>query len=362
MKVSDLILKGSVFKRKDGRWTGSVAVKDISGKWKKKYVYGETKKETTRKLNDLIYKLENNLFKDNQATTFNSLLLEWYKIHSPKLAETTKSLYKMYIDKHINPLIGHIKIKDLKPNTLDKFYNKKLETLSPNTVIKLHKLIHIALNYAVKNDLMATNISDNVSLPKQKKYKPQIYDEENFKKLLNAVTGTFDEIPILLAGVVGLRRGEIFGLRWRDVDFKKSTLTIEETKVRWDKYMIKDPKSEASNRVLKVPAFLIQVLKEYLDTLSIVPERICEKYRPDSYTKRFKRLLTNFNLPKTRLHDLRHYNAVIMLKYHIPDKVASERLGHSQTVLRTTYQHVLKDMHQEAADTIEAVFLDNINK
>lgn len=350
-------MKGSVFKRKDGRWTGSVAVKDNNGKWKKKYVYGDSKKETTRKLNDLIYKIENNLYKDSDNTTFASLLIEWHKIHSPKIAETTKALYNMYIEKHIVPEIGHIKLKDLKPNTLDKFYNKKLETLSPNTVIKFHKLIHVALNYAVRNDLMATNISDNVSLPKAKKYKPKIYDEESFHKLLTYVEGTFDEIPILLAGVVGLRRGEIFGLRWRDIDFKRNTLAIEETNVRWDKYIIKDPKSEASNRVLKVPSFVIQVLKNYLDSLTVIPERVCEKYRPDAYTKRFKKLLIKHDLPIVRLHDLRHYNAVIMLKYNISDKVASERLGHSQAVLRSTYQHVLKDMHQEAADTIESAFL-----
>lgn len=350
-------MRGSVFQRKDGRWTGSVAIKDINGKWKKKYVYGDSKKETNRKLNDLIYKIENNLFKNSDNTTFGSLLIEWHKIHSPKLAETTKALYNMYIEKHIIPEIGHVKLKNLKPNTLDKFYNKKLETLSPNTVIKLHKLIHVALNYAVKNDIIAINISDNVSLPKQKKYKPQIYDEKNFRNLLVAVEGTFDEIPILLAGVVGLRRGEIFGLRWRDINFKNNTIAIVETNVRWDKYIIKDPKSESSNRVLKVPKFLLQVLKNYLETLPIIPERVCEKYKPDAYTKRFKNLLEKYALPKTRLHDLRHYNAVIMLKYNIPDKVASERLGHSQTILRSTYQHVLKDMHQEAADTIENVFL-----
>lgn len=359
-------MKGSVFKRKDGRWAGSVAVKDEYGKWTKKYVYADkdrnTKKEAQKKLNNLIYKLEHNLYTDNNHTSFESFLNEWLKIRSPKLAKTTIPLYKMYIKKHIGPEIGHVKLMNLKPNTLDKFYNKKLETLSPNTVIKFQKMIHVALNYAVKNELVPRNVSDYVDLPQKKEFQPQIYDEEKFCNLLNSVYGMFEEIPILLASVAGLRRGEIFGIRPIDLNFKKNTISIVETEVRWDNYVIKDPKSKRSKRVIRVPKFLMQVIKNYLDTLDVIPERVCSKYRPDSFSKRFKRLLEIHELPPTRLHDLRHYNAVIMLKYNIPDTVAAERLGHSQNVLKTTYQHALKDMHEEAADVIDNVFSSARNR
>ncbi|MCT4543522.1 MAG: site-specific integrase [Vallitalea sp.] len=351
-------MKGTTYKRKDGRWVGCADLGIIDNKRKRKYVYATTQKEARRKLNKLIYQIENNLYKNSDNTTFYSFLNEWYKIHSPKIATTTGNLYKMYIEKHINPEIGNIKLKDLKPVVFDRFYNSKMKSLSPNTIIKLHKLIHLSLNYAVKNDLLATNPSNNVTLPKKTKYTPNIYTEEDFNNLLKIVHGTFDEIPIMLAGVLGLRRGEVFGLRWTDIDFKKRTISISNTLVRWDEYLEKDPKTDMSKRTIIVPEFLLKILKDYLSTLSVVPEKICDKYKPDSYSKRFKRLLIKNELPIIRFHDLRHYNAIIMLKYGISDKVAAERLGHSQiSTLKEIYQHTLKDMHEDAANTLENAFI-----
>jgi len=291
------------------------------------------------------------------------MLNKWYTIHKPKLAVTTASLYKMYLDKHIIPVIGAVKLKDLKPMVLDEFYNKKLEEvydvknnkkLSPNTVIKLHKLILTALNYAVTNDIIESNPASKVTPIKKVVYKPKIYNEEKFNNLLDAVAGTFDEIPILLAGAVGLRRGEVFGIRSVDLDFKENTITVEETKVKWDKYIIKDPKSESSKRTIITYPFVMQVIKNYLGSLDVVPERVCDKFKPAAYSEHFKKLLIKYDLPVIRFHDLRHYNAIIMLKYGISDKVASERLGHASTaMLKNIYQHTTDDMHEDAAKKIE---------
>lgn len=354
-------MSGTVYKRKgDERWVGCVNLPAENGKRKRLYVYADTERDAKRLYNELLYNVEHGLFKPNDGTTLLSLLNKWYEIHKPKLAETTQELYRMYIDKHIGPQIGATKLKNLKPLVLDQFYNERLtylyrgKPLSPNTVIKLHKLLHEALRYAVKNDLLVSNPADNVSLPQHIAYKPKIYNEDNFNNLLAEVAGTYDEIPILLAGAVGLRRGEIFGLRWRDIDFKAKTITIVKTKVRYNKKITKAPKSEASSRTIKVYDFVLDVLKIYRDASKLVPEYVCDKYAPTYYSERFRNLLKKHELPKIRLHDLRHYNAIIMLKYGVSDKIAAERLGHSDTtMLKKVYQHVLSEMHDEAAAKIE---------
>ena len=351
-------MEGTVCKRKDGRWVGAIYVPTDNGKRKRKYVYGKTRKETRIKLNKLIYEVENGLFKQTNETTLVSLMNEWYSIHSKKVANTTAELYRMYIDKHISPKLGKLKLKEITPLILDKFYVEKLETLSPNSVKKLHKFLKQVLGYAQKNNIITTNPTNNVNPPKVKKYKPKIFTEKDFEKLFISVTGTFDELPIMLAGCLGMRRGEIFGLRWNDIDFDNTTITIDNTLVRYSQYLEKDPKSEASKRTIMVPSFIILRLQEYYNSLTAVidSDKVCTKYKPGYYSQRFPKLLDKFGLPHIRFHDLRHYNAIIMLKYGISDKVGSARLGHSETVLKSTYQHILNEMEQEASDTLSEAF------
>lgn len=108
---------------------------------------------------------------------------------------------------------------------------------------------------------------------------------------------------------------------------------------------------------------LTTTITDYLTTLKIVPELIFSEFQPDSYSKHFRKLLTTYNLPPMRFHDLRHFNAVIMMKYGVPDKVASQRLDHSQVqITREIYQHVLPDMDRQAALLIERAFSKRIEE
>jgi integrase len=237
--------------------------------------------------------------------------------------------------------------------------------LSANTVKKIHCLVRGSLEYAKKNQLILMNPADSIELPKTKKYEPRIYNEEQFIKLLEYVEGTPDEIPILLAGAVGLRRGEIFGLRWQDVDFNKCRLSIVETIVRIKGYTIKPPKTNESARIVSIPSYVMDILRNYKESLKILHiddgERVVTAFKAGTYSEHFGNLFKKCGLPKIRLHDLRHYNAVIMMKYGIPDKVAASRLGHSNTqTLRKVYQHVLTDMDEVAADKINDMFAKNV--
>ena len=371
---------GSVFKDKNGRWCGTVTLpKEWDEGRKKKWFYGDTsksdakqEKELQGQVNALEYEIENNLYLNETNDTMEQYLKKWLRVYAADLEETTRQLYKMYVKVHINPFFGPYKIKAILPMQIQEFYNEKVKEtklengkvkkgLSVNTIRKLHSFLNRVFDDAVKNRKVKYNPCQGVKVPKKKKYKPVICSEESFGVLVEQTKGTIDGVLILLAGVCGLRRGEIFGLRFIDVDPNNHKISIVQTKVRFnDKWIIKKPKSETSARTISVPEFVTATISGYLSSLKVVPELIFSEYQPDSYSKHFSNLLTAHNLPHMRFHDLRHFNAIIMLKYGVPDKVASKRLGHSQVQLtREIYQHVLPDMDQHASAVIEEIFIKN---
>lgn len=340
-------------KRKDGRWCDYAV--DPATK-KRLYVYARTEKECKQKIHKLRYELEEGLHTGSSNMTVKALLELWFATHKKNLAETTVPLYQMYIDKHLVPRIGSKKLKAIKGLDLDRCYLDLIESgLSPNTVSKLHNVIRQAFKYAAKNGIIAVNPALAVSTIRKKPFRPTIYTDEQFNTLMDAVKGTKDELPILLAGGLGLRRGEVFGLRWEDIDFDKGLISIKETQVRYDKYVTKAPKTETSQRTVRAPQFLMDVLLERYQTRE--DARVCPEYKPDSWSKHFAILLERLGLPKTRYHDLRHYNATLMVRYGVPDIVAAERLGHCDTtMLKKVYQHVMDDMREDAAQRMDAAF------
>ena len=387
-------MRGTVYQRKsDLKWVGSVEIPHEKGeKRERKPVYGDTKEEAEAKLNTLLYKIQNGEYAKPNKDTLIGYLKEYHKIcagfdmwsdksarpKEPKWEETTAALFKMYIDVHFEPRFEKTKLIDVKPSTLDKFYNYKLSTpreykvmkegelitktrspMSINTVHKLNTFLKAAFNYAIVDKQIKDNPADHVLLAKKTTFKPKIYYEHQFAELLNDVAGTDDEIPIILGGGCGFRRGEMFGIYWRNINFDKKTITIENTRVRFDKNIEKKPKNETSSRTIIVPGYVMSILKLYkIRCKKKGPnDLLITKWKPQPYSEHFKKLLKKYGLPHIRLHDLRHYNAVIMMNKNIPDKVAADRLGHKDVqMLHKVYQHVLTDMDQKAADQIDSTY------
>ena len=191
--------------------------------------------------------------------------------------------------------------------------------------------------------------------PKYVEYVPNIYEMEQFNVLWQISKETYDRVPISLGAGLGLRRGEIFGLKWSDIDFDNNTVHIHNTKVRMSKEYTKGTKNESSERIVTAPRYVIDVLRDYKKEKQVfnINCYILDNIKPDNYSKRFCNMLRKYKLPPTRLHDLRHYNATIMLDAGIPDKVAADRLGHKDTtMLKRVYQHTLKSMDLQASEIL----------
>jgi integrase len=357
----------SIYKRKkDNMWVCSVDLPKKSGsKRRRKNLYADgnltkdkAEKSFKPKRLELEYQIENDLYRNPGNATIRDLMHE-YNEHPQEIAETTKALHKMYEEKHIAPDIGgigHIKLKDALPTIFEDFYYNKIhvtDRLSPNTVIKLHSFLHAAFKFAVKNNMLLINPLDTTKCPKEIKYKAKIPTDSQFDSLLEISRGTIDEVCIALAGVLSLCRGEIFGLKWSDVNWNNKQITIEETYVHWDKNLRKSPKAEARKRTMYAPQFVLDILWSYKKSLKEIGKYVCEEYLPDAYGKHFKKLAEKYGLSGITLHKLRHYNATLMKNLKIPDKDAAGRTGHAQlATLQEVYQHATDEADKDACDKI----------
>lgn len=375
-------MRGYVRKYRNS-WAGVVEMgKDPrTGKRLQKWVYASTEEECQKKLNKLVYELEEGIYTEPSKMLVEQYLRQWLETHAVNITQNTVDCYKVVIEKHVIPEIGKVRLTELTPMHLQKLYAEELKKYSGRTAQLTHRVLRKALQSAYRMQIIRQNPADLVDAPKAKKYKLQnLYNEEDFKKLMQAASGTVHEIPIVLAGGLGMRRGEIFGLRWKDVNFRKHLITIEQQLIPNSTGLtFQEPKTEGSSRTLDTPNHIIDLLKkhlkeqekckrffqdEYSDHNLVCCKPNGEPVNPSSYSREFSKLLKNNNLPHIRFHDLRHFNATVMLKNDIPVKVASERLGHSNTAItQDTYQYVLDEMDEEASRKIsEALFTDKVKK
>jgi integrase len=369
----------AISKRSDGRWQAIVDLPpDIkTGKRRRKWLYADTRPEVKRAANQLEERVASGNFVDPSKVTVEGYLLQWLEDYCAHLENTTVNGYKRYIKKHVKPFLGDIKIQALKPIDIQRFYNDEFEKkYSGTTILQIHRILNKAFKDALKNDLIERNPMEKVDAPSLGDFKPTIYNNKQFNNLMDTIAGTSDEMPVLLAGILGLRRGEVFGLRWADINLKQGTISIRKSLVPVaGELELKNPKTKKSIRDISIPDDLIPILKKHRKTsmkiLSQVNQDnssnwqgnsfVCckpngEMINPGSYSRQFKELLSNHNLPHIRFHDLRHFNATMMLKYGIDVKVAAERLGHSTpNITQITYQHVLKDIDVEAANKLNKI-------
>ena len=332
------------------------------------------KRDANKRLNEVkeeIYKEE--LLLPNEIILQDFLLdfLEKYKMN---LSITTYNCYMRICKKYIIPLLGDIKLCDIRPIHIQNYVDDLLDLLTPQT-IKVHlNILNLALKRAYRLKLIKENVVQFVEVPKNKKYKNEIYNAEDMKKLLEKSRETSLELPIILASGLGLRISEILGLTWNNIDFNDFTITIDKITVR-DKgqVILKEPKTESSIRTISAPKEIILMLKQ------LKKDRLAAKLRgekshrelifydknlnpvaQDVLSKKFRYFLQENNLKHIRFHDLRHSHVTMLIDAKVPIKVISERVGHSN--VNTTlniYSHALREMDQEASDKISDTLFNN---
>ena len=297
---------------------------------------------------------------------FADYLLEWLEIAKGRLAVATYSSYAAMINKPVGPYFRqrNLTLRELEARHLQMFYSEMLRKVKPNTVIHYHAIIHSALKYAVKTDMLVQNVADKVDRPKKNSFQPVFLSAEEMQKMFEALRGTKLELPVLVAAFYGFRRGEVLGLKWDAIDFERGTISVIRTVTtitldgKQTEIEQQSAKTKSSLRTLP----LIGSFREYFLQVKEAQElnkQVCgncynheydgfvfvdelgERMRANYLTSAFPKFLESHGLRRMRFHDLRHSCASLLLANGVPLKHIQEWLGHSDfTTTANIYAHL----------------------
>ncbi|PTV98618.1 site-specific recombinase XerD [Halanaerobium saccharolyticum] len=369
--------EGTIYKRKNGRWCGQVTVgtDPKTGKIIRKTFYGDKRRDVSRQMTELKQKLFEGSYKKQSEMKFGDWLLEWNKGRKNTVAYSTYRVYGSIIRNHLKTEIGDIKLKELETRHLQQVLNDRFDSgLNTGTVRLIYAIANKALKQAVKERLIYSNPSKGVELPtKQEEEKLHIWNKKQVSRFLARAKKHKYYMIFFLAVNTGMRRGELLGLKWKDIDFNKKRLEVKRQAVKTDKGIIlKKPKSKAGNRVIPITNNVVKELKRhkirqsenklalgnnYKDQDLVNCNKLGEPISPMMAYIEFKNLSRDINLPEIKLHDLRHTFATLFLENGGNIKTLQQILGHSSiTVTMDTYSHVTDEMLDSAAKNMDTMY------
>ena len=346
---------------------------DRSGKRIRKYRTFDTKRDATRAFNEHKVKMDKGTQVLPSEYTFAQWLDYWYKdIILPQIEETTAYGYRGMIENYLKPQLGEIRLQKLTARDIQQYYTWLMgeKELSPNTVIKHHNLLTNTLNAAERQEYITKNPMRAVSPPKKRQREAKFYTPEQLGTLLDKAVGTRLELPVYICAYLGLRRGELCGLRWSDIDLEHQTITIENTRTQAGKKEIeKGTKTASSTRTLYLPDTLCDMLKAakenqqacratnaYDDNDYVIVMEDGKPFRPNYLSELFGKFLADNDLPKIVLHELRHTFASLSNQAGIPAYNIGKALGHSTpATTQKIYTHLLDQTHTQAVEGVAAI-------
>ena len=353
----------NIYKRRDGRWEGRYRIgfkPDQTPRYRS--IYGHSYQEVKAKLTAL--KATPPPVRTAGTLTFGTLLEEWMGAIRIRVKPSTFANYRMKADKHILPMLGGIRYDALTAEHVHDFIRQKLENgLSAKYVADIVIVMKSVGKYGARAYGFRNPFTE-VILPKTERRELQIFTQAQQTLLCRYMAKHCDltALCILLSMYTGLRIGEVCGLKWEDVDFLQSTLTVRRTvqRIRAEhgtKLVIDSPKSRASRRVIPIPDFLMKLLRKQRSSGGFYilsnAENVME---PRTLQRRFKSVLKKANLPSLGFHSLRHLFATNSIRTGFDIKTLSEILGHAcvETTL-SRYVHSSMERKRECMELLRPV-------
>lgn len=377
--------EGSVCRRPDGRWQGSITIgRDDRGRLIRKYFYGKTRKETSEKLNRAIEELRDNRFiNKSDNPTVEQWCHEWlwsYKRNSVK--QKTFDQYETILRTHIIPDIGDIRLADLKTMYIQRIINKMHDSgLSHRTIEVMKIVMHAALKQAQRNKLVGENVCENVVLPRKQPKRIRVLNEDEQTKLIAALKDNYIGRGLLFALYTGMRRGEVLALKWSDYDKNEKTISITKALSRVRTYnkdgnktmlTVTTPKTDTSIRTVPLIDKAVELLAEHKRKQKRYMELVGDYYTdndlifsssrgdyldPGNFNRKLNKTVKKIGIAQISPHALRHSFATRGLEAEVSLKAMQELLGHSSiTVTGDIYTHILKEQKRKEISKLNDVF------
>ena len=304
---------------------------------------------------------------------------DWLPTKKLQLATTTYAGYERNVHRHVLPVLGRIRLRRLTHTQIEALYDQLLTpnadrpALAHKTVYEVHLVIRGALDHALRRGLVTKNVALVARSPlinATRRPEARSWTEEELQRFLRAASG-HRFFPLLwLTAMTGMRRNEILGLKWDDIDFKRQRLSINRglVAVGYELHQTRG-KTRNARRPLDLDPTTLSILEasQALQRAEATATGVeldgwvftdgdGQPIHPHAIKPAFERIARRAGVPVIRLHDLRHTHGTLLIKAGVPVKVVSERLGHGNIALTIqTYQHVMPGMQADAARVYEAL-------
>jgi integrase len=360
--------------------------KDAKGKWiEERRGSFASRADAERALAEVVSSLNGGRHVRKDSTTLRAYLLEqWLPATAPpRVRPDTWQDRSRNLRLHVVPAVGDVPLQDLSAAHLNRLYSDLLVSgradgqggLSPTSVRRIHSMLRKALNDAVRWGIVARNVTQLADPPPQRlasaarRRSMRTWSAAELRRFLAATEADRWHPMWMVAASTGLRRSELLGLSWRDVDLDAPTLAVRATILLGedgDYHLVEDQKSAVAGRTIHLDTRTVAALRTqranvedarrqvgpgWRDNDLVFPQADGRWRNPPAVSATFRRAIARAGVPTIRFHDLRHTHATLLLRTGVNPKVVSERLGHSSVAFTLdTYAHVVPGMAPEAAD------------
>jgi integrase len=360
--------EGSIFKKANGTWRAQISIEG------RRISYtAPSRAECHQWLRKMLNQMDQGMTFEGRNLTLSKYLSDWMAMKKNTLRITTSVQYEQLISKYVLPKLGKLKLKDLNLQVINKFYVSLVtDNASISRIGYVHRVLHVAFEYAVINGIFVRNPAHGATVPRVKHKEMNILNEQQVGLFLVAASNSRYQALYHLAVTTGMRISELRGLFWSDMNWIKGTISVKRQfqDIPGKGTLLGEPKTRSGIREILLGETTLNVLREQKKRIEeesntcagwqnkdlIFPSSVGTPFEQSHLHKDFTMVLNAANLERIRFHDLRHTAASLLLNHGVPVLVVSKILGHSNpSVTLNIYAHSSLEMQSGAACIMDEI-------